>query len=105
MDTDALYEWIQAVPDGEAQTYDDAARIIAKAMLEFVQTSSLASEFRAMSSREFGKRWEDEQREHYLAADKRARGVTAFQFGWAYNAVRAILDLESAGNPAIVEIG
>jgi hypothetical protein len=94
--------WILSVPDGEAQSYDDAARIIACAMLKLLAAHPAVA---PMSASALGRRWQELDPESYKAMNERSLGPTAFQWGWAWNAVRAVSGLPTGANPAIVEIG
>jgi hypothetical protein len=97
-----LRAWIEAVPAGPARSYDDAARIVAGAMFALLEQHP---EVAPLSADALGPRWRALDPAGWKALDARAVGPTAFQFGWAWNAVRAIRGLPTGKNPALLEVG
>lgn len=97
-----LSSWILAVPAGRAQNYDDAARIVAVAMLSLL---SEHPQLAPLGAHKLAERWEQLDPADYKAMDELSLGPTAFQWGWAWNAARAVLGLPTGANPALVEIG
>lgn len=106
MSPSEMRAYIESVPDGIAQSYDDAGRVVAQAMLRFVAAhlpDPRALQF--MGAMEFGDLWKaTDPRGYREALEERAQGATGFQFGWAYNAVRYVAELPPVGNPAIIEV-
>ncbi len=95
---------------GEETAYSLVARSLAHGLLLLVEDNPALLEvpnreddrdgFEAADNRKlweaFKARWPDGK--DWLG------GPTAFQFGWAHNAVRYILDVPEVGNPALVTI-
>lgn len=90
-----LREWILAAPDGKPETYNDAARILAKAFLELLE------------------RWPERAADDLVGLCKapplvvahaaaRVRHPSSFMVGWAWNAARAVLGYSAAPNPALL---
>jgi len=101
----ALEAWIcEPLPEGKAETYNEAARIVAQGMLLFTRKHP-ELDVRPLAIDPFMKRWEELEPEQYRQVMERSREPTAFQAGWAYNAVRSILGFMPSGNPALAEFG
>lgn len=101
MDRVQLLAWIEAAPE-RAETYDDATRMIAKAMHDFVRRHP-EIDVRRLDVDHFMGHWVSLEKAEHDALMERSQGASVFMIGWAYNAVRSILGMESVGNRALAE--
>ena len=91
--------------------YDFCGRSLARAMLAVCEADPTLLDVPSREEDESGlerahndKLWEA-VKETYPGIDKWLGGPTGFQYGWAHNAVRYVLEREPVGNPAIMTIG
>lgn len=95
MRADEMTAYLEAAPD-DPQTYDDAARHAGKLVLHYLRAHPDAARLGAYEL--------DDAMEHD-GVTIYGLGLTGFMWGWAVNAARRCLELDSVPNPAILVIG